>query len=361
MRKNICSLVVVLSMSVGLTVSVLADGADFSGKKIDWLVPFGKGGGTDTWARFLLPMVAENLPGHPEVEINNVPGEGSITGANQFNASAQNNGLEVFGSTASTLFYYLLNDNRVEYDPKEWIPVFATPMDGVLYISPDLGVKSAADLLKLQHKKLVFPSLAPTSLDLLALLSMDLLGLHVKPVFGMDRADGRKAFERGEVNVDYQNTSAYLQKVVPLVKAGKAIPIMTWGVMGDDGKMHRDPSFPDLPHFAEVYEMLYGPKMLRRGQAFDVWRTFFVAGYAAQKFIFLPKGTPDDIVATWRKSMSDMAASEDFKSEAAKNIGSYDQVVGSQVEDAFNMIVDVPKFNKIWIKAWLSDRYDVNF
>ena len=33
---------------------------------------------------------------------------------------------------------------------------------------------------------------------------------------------------------------------------------MTWGALDDSGNLVRDPTFPDLPHFAEVYEMVHG-------------------------------------------------------------------------------------------------------
>jgi hypothetical protein len=49
-----------------------------------------------------------------------------------------------------------------------------------------------------------------------------LLGFDVQYVFGFQgRGDGRLAFERGETNIDYQTSSAYIRNVVPLVEEGR--------------------------------------------------------------------------------------------------------------------------------------------
>ena len=51
--------------------------ADFSGKTIEFVVPFPTAGGSDVWARFFAPFLADQLPGKPTVVVKNVPGGGS--------------------------------------------------------------------------------------------------------------------------------------------------------------------------------------------------------------------------------------------------------------------------------------------
>ena len=72
------------------------------------------------------------------------------------------------------------------------------------------------------------------------------------------RGDGRLMFERGEANIDYQTSSSYLSGVTPLVEAGTAVPMMTWGALDDAGNIVRDPTFPDMPTFKEVCEATAG-------------------------------------------------------------------------------------------------------
>lgn len=342
------------------SISLPAYAVDFSGKRVEWVVPYKEGGGSDTWARFYAPMLSANLPGQPTVVVKNVPGGGSTKGANQFQRRAKNNGLNVLGTSGSTQFPYLLGDTRVNYEYKKWTPVLATPTGGVFYVSKDLGVKTAADLPKLRGTELKYGSQGATSLDLVPLLALDLLDIPVEAVFGMKgRGAGRLAFERGEVNIDYQTSSAFLKKVTPLVEEGKAIPIMTWGVMNESGELQRDPTFPDLPHFAEVYEMLHGKKP--EGPAFNVWKSFFVAGFAAQKGIFLPEGTDPAIIQAWSEAVAKTVESDEFKERSPKVLGLYPQAVRGDAIKAFDAALALSDADRNWIQSWLTEKYNVRF
>ena len=129
-------------------------------------------------------------------------------------------------------------------------------------------------------------------------------------MFGMKgRGEGRLAFERGETTIDYQTTSAYLKSSVPLVKEGKAIPLFSWGAIDESGKLVRDPTFPDLPHFEEAYEIVHGKKP--SGIEWDATKAFLIAGFPAQKLMLLPKGTPDDIVEAYRQGIRAMRKEQD--------------------------------------------------
>lgn len=220
-----------------------AQNVSFAGKTIEFVVPFGVGGGSDVWARFNAPYLSKYLPGNPTVVVKNVPGGGSISGSNQFASSAKGDGLSILGTSASTQFPYLLGDPRVRYEYKDWQLVLAAPTGGVAYISSRYGVKSINDLAKLKGERLVFGSQGATSLDLDPLLGFRLLGLDVHHVFGMkSRGEGRLAFERGEATIDHQTSSAYLKNSAPLVKEGKAVQLFSWGVIDDAGNIIRDPA-----------------------------------------------------------------------------------------------------------------------
>ncbi|MGI1669856.1 MAG: tricarboxylate transporter [Neptuniibacter sp.] len=358
MQKFVTGVACVSALAIAAPMQAVA--ADFSGKRVEWIIPFKEGGGSDTWARFYAPMLSANLPGNPSVVVKNVPGGGSTKGANQFQRKAKNNGLNVLGTSGSTQFPYLLGDKRVNYEYKDWTPVLATPTGGVFYVSPSVGISSADELVKLRGQELKYASQGATSLDLVPLLALDLLEIPVKPVFGMKgRGAGRLAFERGEVNTDYQTSSGFLKKVTPLVKEGKAIPIMSWGVLNADGELERDPTFPDLPHFAEVYEKVHGKKP--EGTAFKVWKSFFVAGFAAQKGIFLPKGTPEDVVEAWREAVAKTVESEEFQSRSGKVLGKYPQAVFGDAVNAFDAALSISEADREWVRNWLTTKYNVKF
>jgi tripartite-type tricarboxylate transporter receptor subunit TctC len=347
-----------VAMSTGLPV--VAKGVSYAGKTVDWVVPFGTGGGTDVWARFLGPFLSKYLPGNPHVVVRNLPGGGSITGANKFATDAKPDGLSILGTSGSTQFPYLLGDRRVRYDYKNWEVIMAGPTGGVAYISPRFGVSSVRDLGQLRGKKLVYGNQGPTSLDLVPLLSFRMLGLNVQHVFGMkSRGEGRLAFERGEATIDYQTSSAYIKNSLPLVKAGEAVPLFSWGVLDGKGKLMRDPAFPDLPHFAEAYEMLNGKPP--SGNEWDAVRAFLISGFPANKLLVVPKATPLEIVETLRQAFRDMRNDPEYKAGVIKVLGGYEQSLDQAAEATFKLGTTIAEPARELVRSVLSKDFNVKF
>lgn len=308
--------------------------ADFKGETIEFIIPFAPGGGSDTWARFNAPFLQKYLPGNPTVVVVNEPGGGSTKGANVFATRAKPDGLTILGTSASTQFPYLLKDPRARYDYQDWTPVMVAPTGGVAYTTPSLGLAGTQDIAKLKGQKLVYASQGATSLDLVPLLAFRLMGLETQHVFGFKgRGDGRLAFERGETNIDYQTSSAYLKNVRPLVDEGKAVPLFSWGVLNEAGEVVRDPTFPDIPHFGEAYQTLTGNPP--SGPEYDAYFAFFAAGFPAQKMVVVPKDTPADIVAAYQKAFEDMKADPDYQASKEAVLGDYEQVTGPLAEELY--------------------------
>ncbi len=233
----------------GIGASANAE-TNLAGKTIQWTIPFSETGGSAKWANFFAPLLGEALPGSPKVVVRFMPGAGSTKGANWFQKQKNGDGTVMFGSSGSTQFPYLLGDPRVRYEYKDWKPVMATGTGGVAYLPAKLGGKFDGSANKLKGEKFIYGSQGATRLDLVPILAWKMLGLNVEPVFGIkSRGAGRLMFERGEANIDYQTSSAYLKSVVPLVKDGKAVPMMTWGSLDSAGNIVRDPTFPDIPTF----------------------------------------------------------------------------------------------------------------
>jgi tripartite-type tricarboxylate transporter receptor subunit TctC len=351
-----------MAAAAALAVSVAgapapAPAADFSGQTIEWIIPYGTGGGSDVWARFVAPYLTKYLPGNPTVVVQNVPGGGSITGTNQFAQRARPDGLTILGTSGSTQFPYLLGDPRVQYEYRDWEVVLASPTGGVVYTNPEFGIESAADMAKLRDHELIYASQGATSLDLVPLLAFKVMELNFRPVFGFEgRGPGRLAFERGETNIDYQTSSAYLSNVVPLVEEGKAVPLFSWGALDAEGNVVRDPTFPDLPSFPEAYEMMAGEPP--SGIWYDAWLAFFTSGFAAQKMVFLPQGTPDDIVEAYRQAFTQMAQDPEFQAEGKEVLGDYVQGTGDMAERMLDLAINVPDEARQEVIDWLKTEYN---
>ncbi len=335
-----------------------AAAADFSGKTVEIIVPAGEGGGTDLWARFYAPLLQSRLPGGPSVVVRNMPGGGHTTGGNFFAANAGPDGLMLLASSGTGHFNYLLGDPRVKYDFAEMRTVAAGPVGGVMYVAGDLGVSGPEDIAKLQGAALRYGSQGPTSQDLLSFYALEQLGIVPSPIFGMrGRSDARLAFERGDLNIDYQSTFAYDQNVAPMVEAGRAVPIFTFGMLDEEGALVRDPAFPDLPHFGEVYEAVNGGPL--SGVAGNVYMSFFAAGFGAQKLLSLPASTPDDIVAAYDEALLTAQTDPDYLARREEVLGPYEQVMGPAAERMKGVATTVSAEARSAVAAWLKERFDV--
>jgi len=352
------------ALALALGVSMLAFSAPasaevtFAGKTIEWIIPFGTGGGSDTWARFNAPYLTKYLPGNPNVIVINEPGGGSTKGTNLFASRAKPDGLTILGTSGSTQFPYLLGDPRVRYEYQDWEVVMVSPTGGVVYVSPSTGVTSFKDIGKLKGQKLVYASQGATSLDLVPMLAFQLMGFDVQYVFGFKgRGPGRLAFERGEANIDYQTSSAYLTNVTQLVDEGKAIPLFTWGALDDNGNPVRDDTFPDLPSFEEAYKLVTGEAPA--GPDYDAYLAFNVAGFAAQKMVFLPKGTPADIVEAYRAAVRQLVKDSDYLAKKESVLGTYQQVTDKAAMALFKRGTSISPDVRKRVTDMLSEKYNV--
>ncbi len=352
------------STVAAFSTQALADGhgIDLSGKTVEWIIPFSETGGSAKWANFYAPLLSEALPGAPTVVVKFMPGAGSTKGANWFQEQTyeDSEGTLIFGSSGSTQFPYLLGDPRVRYEYNDWEVVLASGTGGVAYLPPDLAaMMDGLDASGLADTDFIYGSQGATRLDLVPLLAWEMLGLNVEPVFGIKgRGDGRLMFERGEANIDYQTSSSYLSGVTPLVEAGSAVPMMSWGALDADGNIVRDPTFPDMPTFKEVCEATAGCET--SGEQWDAWRAFFVAGFPAQKMVFLPAGASDDAIATYSQAFEDIKARADFAEISAGRLGVYPQMTGDEAAGAMASATEVSDGAKSFVVNWLQDRYGVS-
>ncbi|MEM1236384.1 MAG: tricarboxylate transporter [Pseudomonadota bacterium] len=335
-------------------------GIDLEGKTVEWVIPFSETGGSAKWANFFAPLLSEALPGEPTVVVKFMPGAGSTKGANWFQEQEYDDGTLIFGSSGSTQFPYLLSDPRVRYEYGDWPVVLASGTGGVAYLPPDLaGMMDGMDASALQDTDFIYGSQGATRLDLVPLLAWEMLGLNVEPVFGIKgRGDGRLMFERGEANIDYQTSSGFLSGVAPLVEAGDAVPMMSWGALDADGNIVRDPTFPDMPTFKEVCDAT--PACETSGDKWDAWKAFFVAGFPAQKMVFLPQGASDDAIATYTAAFEAIKERADFAEISKARLGIYPQMTGAEAEGAKASATEVPDAAKAFVVDWLKERYGVS-
>jgi hypothetical protein len=134
--------------------------------------------------------------------------------------------------------------------------------------------------------------------------------------------------------------------------------MMTWGALDNDGNIVRDPTFPDIPSFAEVCEAT--PACETSGPAWDAWVTFFTAGFPAQKMVFLPGNAPQEVVDMYTTAFNEIIARDDFMELAEAELGVYPQMTGAAAQASFRLGTRADAASREFVLNWLEESYGVS-
>ncbi|MGH3095556.1 MAG: hypothetical protein ACRDMV_06095 [Streptosporangiales bacterium] len=320
------------------------------------IVPFSTGGGTDTLARLLAPFLQKDVEGKPNFQVVNRPAGEGITGTNQFVQQNPDDGSQVLVSSATVTTQWLLGRSQVEYDFTKLKPLMVFGTGGVIYSSKQSGITSIEDL-KNPPEKLSYGGISATGNDLNILLAFDMLKLHPKTTFGFEgRGPARLALERGETNIDFQTTAAYQTEVKPLVDEGKAVPLMSFGVLNNKGEVVRDPNFKDLPTVPEVYEKLYGKKP--SGEVYKAYVAFLAANFSYQKGLWATPDTPKSVRQAFIDATKPLKKSKAFEKKRENVLGNYPIYAGDEVQKSLSKAYTVPDSTKQYVTELLKNKYD---
>jgi tripartite-type tricarboxylate transporter receptor subunit TctC len=230
-------------------------------KPISYVVPFTPGGTTDTIGRTVAQGLAPVL-GQPVV-VDNKPGAAGAVGAG-FVAKAKPDGYTLLGGTISTHAINASLYKDLPYDPvKDFEPITLVGfIPNALYVNPNLGVNSVADLIALlkkdSNKRTFASSGAGTSTHLAGELFADLIGVQLThvPYKGTPQAFADVA--GGQVTFMFDQLTAGL----PLVKGGK-LKLLAVTSAKRTGLSPETPTMAEagVPKFEMVsWQAVYAPK-----------------------------------------------------------------------------------------------------
>lgn len=328
--------------------------AFYEGETIEVIVPYGAGGGTDIIGRFLAEWYSQFIDGEPTVQVINVPGGGSIVGANQFELQSPRDGSVLMLTASSNLILAGLGHPEVRYDPSGWVPVLGGPQNAVVFVRSDLGLEEdSSNALDLEY---VAAMREAGGVDLLYLIAYDLLGIDVNPVFGYESAGAtRTALEQGESNIEWSSTPGYLQDVVPQIEAGDLEPWFTMGVPQADGSLGRPQAHPDLPTIEEVYEDIHGEAP--SGEKWDIYRAMNSVVFTSQRVLWLHDDAPQGAIDAWTDASVRLSESDEFMEAAFEVLGPYDVLVGDDLE-AIRGDLTLDPGPAEYVLEFLRDNYD---
>jgi tripartite-type tricarboxylate transporter receptor subunit TctC len=249
-----------LSAAVAVILALLApanadDVANFyKGKRINLIVSYGPGGGYDVYARVLARHIGRHIPGNPSIVVQNMPGAGSLRGANFIYNVAPKDGT-AFGTFARNIpmLGLVKTGQNVQFDPMKftWLGSSSSLANDayVLIVRRDAKVKSVEEARRAGGPPLILGSTAEgASSDAMAVLLREWLGFNLKVIPGYtDSGVLYLAIERGEVEGRTSGLSS--------VRANKPDWLKPNGfarVLVVFGRATRFPDFPDAPTAREL-------------------------------------------------------------------------------------------------------------
>ena len=142
--------VIFLIVYVSLFTPPLQAQSDFyKGKQMKIVVGASAGAASDLYARVVAHHLPKQIPGKPDIIVQNMPGGGSITAANYVYSVAKPDGLTLGAVTAPIYFAQLLGRKEVQFDWGKftWI---GTPEenDELFFLRSDQPYKTLLDLRK---------------------------------------------------------------------------------------------------------------------------------------------------------------------------------------------------------------------
>ncbi len=251
-----------LCAALGLTIALLAPlpaQADavaefYKGKRVNLIVSYGPGGGYDVYARVLARHIGRHIPGNPSIVVQNMPGAGSLRGANYLYNVAPRDGT-AFGTFARNMAMLGLikTGQKVQFDPTKftWLGSSSSLENDAyaLILRRDSKIKTIEDARRAGGPPIVLGSTAEgTSSDAMGILLREWLDFNLKVIAGYtDSGVLFLAIERGEVDGRTVGISS--------VRANKPEWLKPNGfarVMVVFGRGARFPEFPDAPTAREL-------------------------------------------------------------------------------------------------------------
>ena len=222
----------------------------------------------------LADFLSKNVPGKPDVKVENIEAASMATVINDWNSRLPDDGTQIMMTPTSGHLPWLLGDPIVEYDLSKMQLLWANGSGHALVVRGDAGIEEPADIQD-PPKALIHGGGAPTDASLLTILGLEVLGVtdNMKHVFGYgSSSDEMIAVQSGETKRN--RTQPELAEAHVQTSARRRHPevVYTHGRVrdGESGASTvREHAFPDVPTVEELYQEWNGTAPL--GPAWDAF------------------------------------------------------------------------------------------
>jgi tripartite-type tricarboxylate transporter receptor subunit TctC len=323
MRRAFCG----LSLLLGFVL--MTDGARatshefFKGKSIKLLVGTSVGGAMDDWGRFIAPHLARNIPGSPDIVVQNMPGAGTVVAANHIYNVAEPDGLTIGLVNPGIYIDELVGAKEVRFNWGKFAAIGSPErIDQVLFVRADTPYKSLEDIRRAKEP----PRCSATGRSglgyFLPKLVDETLGLKIHMVVGYGGGgEMNLAMEKGEIHCRAGTVSAYIGRE----------PTRTWAAKGFvralvQSGTKRDSKLPGVPTLYELMDKHQTPEATQR-----VAKVMLSSGSLGRPFI-APPATPAERVKVLRQAFMKTMSDPELLAAAKKRNWDLDPMSGEELE-----------------------------
>ena len=313
--------------------AALAQADFYKGKTIRIMVGSTPGSFYDLWGRLLARYWGKQIPGSPEVIVQNMPGAGSLTATNYVYAVAKPDGLSMVLPNNSIYIEQLVERKEVQFDLRKFHWIGSASQDSIIfYMRADTPFKTIGDIVKAKQPPSCGGS-GTTSSDYLVAKILELtLGANINSVLGYPGGnEADLAVEKGEIACRAHTLAAHFGRE----------PFNSWHKKGFDRHLlqtgrKRDPRAAEAPTIYEILEEFKVPSGNRR-----IVQAMLSGGEFGRPFLVTP-GTPADRVKILRESFVKALKDPELLDDAKKAKMEVDYTSGEELEALIKEVLDQP-------------------
>ncbi|MGH7775315.1 MAG: Bug family tripartite tricarboxylate transporter substrate binding protein [Candidatus Binatia bacterium] len=317
-----------------LCVTELEAQTDFyKGKTIRIIVGASSGAASDLYARVVSSHLPKQIPGKPDVIVQNMPGGGSMTAANYVYSVAKPDGLTLGAVTSPIYFAQLLGRKEVQFDWAKFTWIGSPEEnDELFFVRSDMPYRTLLDLRRAAEPPRCGTTGVGSTGYYIPKLLEEIFSVKISLVTGYPgAADVDVAVERNEVHCRGATINAFFGRE----------PGRTWAKSGfvrilvqtGEKRNHR---LPDIPTIWELMDKEKVSEAKRR------LATVVLAPGAFGRPILATPGIPADRVKVLREAYAKMVGDPEFLAEAAKRQWEINPISGEKLEALAKEAINQP-------------------
>jgi hypothetical protein len=320
-----------------------ADEVTFKDKRVDMVIGYAAGGGTDAAGRLIAQFLTKYLPGNPSIVPRNVPGADGVTALNYMVTQTKPDGLTLAMNSSTQSDPLSYRKANAMYDPAKFEVVGGVGRGGTFLVISNDGEKK----LYGKGEPAVMGSIdaLPRSGMQMTAWGIEFLGWNAKWIVGYRGTnDVVAALERGEIDMTSTGNLFQIQK---LKQDGHFKVLYQSGIL-ENGQLRERPEFADAPVFPKAMEGKIKDPQAKA--AFDYWQNI----NAMDKWVALMPGTPKPIVETYRTAFRKMTEDPEFLALGKKMSDDFQPMMQEDVEYLIRALAETPLDATDYMKTLLQ-------